>query len=394
MAHTAAQWPIRLLRAIDEHFWLRHGLFWLVRTVYMTWQFLYDLHTTADWQVALRDSLILLPPQLVATYSLLYGVLPLLWRPKRRGLFLALLALWLVGTLALTFAYRFFVFIPAHQGAHTSFTDYNVVFAHGSHLPLLLLAGVAACLHVYRQWHQKELLNGQIKQENAQAELQLLKAQVHPHFLFNTLNNLYALTLRQSDEAPIVVERLASLLFFVVEQGNASSIALADEVALLRNYIALEQLRYGSRLTVDFQVQDLSGTARITPLLLLPLVENAFKHGSAEQLGQASIHLTLNMVGDNLYFVVANTKNLGSDTHAKSAGIGLQNVRQRLQLLYPQHHFEIEAHDETFTVRLMLRLSTHVELAHPPSAERSDLPADDSHTPDAVHLPLATALRS
>ncbi len=357
MAQTESQWLAPALRAIDERWWLRHGLFWLVRTVLMTWLFLYSLHTTTDWHLALRDSLLLLPPVLLATYVLLYGVLPLLWQEGRGGRFLLLLAGWLALHLALTFAHRFYIFIPSHHHRASLFPDYHIVVATGAYMPPLLVAGVAACLRVFRQWRQKEQDNARLAQENYRAELQLLKAQVHPHFLFNTLNNLYALTLQQSDQAPAVVERLTGLLQFVVEQGDAPLVALGDEVALLRNYLALEQLRYGARLSLEFRADGMPATGRIAPLLLLPLVENAFKHGAAEQVAQAHIGIALAAEGNRFTCVITNSKNAGPAPAPGPERIGLRNVRQRLQLLYPQRHsFDIEARDDTFTVRLALLL--------------------------------------
>ena len=216
-------------------------------------------------------------------------------------------------------------------------------------------------------------------QENARAELQLLRAQIHPHFLFNTLNNLYALTLRQADEAPEVVRRLTDLLQFVVEQGNAPLVLLRDEVALLRNVLALEQLRYGTRLTATIEADGLPPTARLAPLLLLPLLENAFKHGSAEQLGQAAIGLRLAVHRGWLECVITNTKNDEPAPASAASGIGLRNVRQRLELLYPQRHrFEVTARPTTFTVRLALQLP----------AETAPLPGPAA--PAAVHRFMGT----
>ncbi|MBD2717264.1 histidine kinase, partial [Microvirga sp. STR05] len=233
--------------------------------------------------------------------------------------------------------------------------EHRMALSSALHLPLLLTAGAAAGLWGYRRWRRKELANEQLQRENYQAELQLLQAQIHPHFLFNTLNNLYALTLRQSEEAPRVVERLRGLLHFVMEQGHAPLVRLRDELALLRNYVALEQLRYGPRLTVVFEAPLMPPRAGIAPLLLLPLVENAFKHGSAEQLGAARIHIRLALAPDYLTCTIHNTKNV--DTPTGAGGIGLRNVRQRLQLLYPgQHQIEVEVLPDTFTVRLRLRL--------------------------------------
>ena len=344
----------RVLRAIDERWWLRHSLFWAVRTVLMTALFLFGLHSTTDWRVALRDSLILLPPLLLTTYSLLYGVLPWL---EQRGRFAGLLAAWLGLGLALTFAHRYYIFVPSHDGQPSPFSDYYVVYATGAHMPLLLTAGVAACLHVFRQRLRQARDLARLAQANARAELQLLRAQIHPHFLFNTLNTLYALTLKQSDQAPLLVERLTGLLHAVVAQGSAPLVPLPDEVALLRNYLALEQLRYGHRLTVRLETGPLGPATRIAPLLLLPLVENAFKHGAAEQVGAARVGIALAVADGWFTCVVTNSKNPEPAPAAAPAGIGLRNVRQRLQLLYPQRHrFSVTDEGTTFTARLALQL--------------------------------------
>ncbi|MBC8082741.1 MAG: histidine kinase, partial [Hymenobacter sp.] len=357
MAQTKNSGFARFLRALDERWWLRHGLFWLVDLAWVTWFLVFQLRIATNWQAALHTALLLPPLRLVLTYTLLYGVLPRLWLDTGRGRFLGLLAAWFWLGLALNFAYRYWVLIPSHEGVASTFQDFNIVFATGSQMPLLLTAGLAACLRLYRQWRQKDLDNVRLTQENARAELQLLRAQVHPHFLFNTLNNLYALTLRQSDQAPVVVERLTGLLQFVVKQGTAPLVSLPDEVALLRNYLALERLRYGERLTLEFEAGDMPATGRIAPLLLLPLVENAFKHGSAEQLGQARIRIALAVRGNTFSCLIENTKNADAPAPPKHAGIGLRNVRQRLHLLYPQRHqLTVEAHDHTFTVRLTLAL--------------------------------------
>ena len=362
----------RVLRALDERWWLRHGLFWTVRTGLMTALFLFGLHSTTDWHRALRDSLILLPPLLLATYSLLYGVLPWLGRAGHGARFWLLLTGWLAAGLPLTFAHRYFFFMPSHHGVASPFSDYYLVFSTGSHMPLLLTAGVAACLHVLRRHQRQERGNALLAQENYQAELQLLRAQIHPHFLFNTLNNLYALTLKQSDQAPVVVERLAGLLHFVLEQGTTPLVPLPDEVALLRNYLALEQLRYGSRLTLEFRAEGIDSTARIAPLLLLPLVENAFKHGAAEQVGAARISIALAVADGWFTCVVENTKNAGPAPGA-AAGIGLRNVRQRLELLYPRRHrFKVQAADHTFAVHLALRLPSATATEPTPVAAGAD----------------------
>ena len=356
--------PAPLLRAVDERWWLRHGLFWLAWTAGFTWVFVHN-HMAPTLRLAFREVVVGTPVFLVAAYALLYGVLPVLWRgDEQHGRFLLWLAGWTGLSLAFSFAYRYAVIVPMHVGEHNSFPDYHVVYSSGSFFPLLASTGVAACLHVYRRWWGKEQDNARLTQENYHVELQLLKAQIHPHFLFNTLNNLYALTLRQADEAPEMVTRLSGLLRFVVEQGDAPLVALADEVALLRNYLALQQMRFGSRLTLEFDAGAMPAGGRIAPLLLLPLVENAFKHGAAEQLGAARIRIALAVADGEFTCVITNTKNADAAPRTGPDGIGLQNVRQRLRLLYPQRHrLDVDARDDTFAVRLAVQLPAPAETA-------------------------------
>jgi sensor histidine kinase YesM len=360
MAQAASPAVDTVLRAIDERWWLRHTLFWAVDTALLVPFFLYDLQSTTDARRAAFDALLLLSPHLLAAYALLYGVVPWLWRPARRGRFVGLLLGWFLLSPLWLFAFRFFVFIPLHTGVVSDLREYHTVVSIGPYMLLLSTSGVVACLGLFRHWRQKELANARLVQENFQAELQLLKAQIHPHFLFNTLNNLYSLTLKQSEQAPVVVDRLTGLLQFVLEQGNAPLVSLADEVALLRNFSALEQLRYGPRLTLVFEAEGIGATGQIAPLLMLPLVENAFKHGSAEVLGQAYIRIHLAVAEGTLQFLVTNSRSCetAAASTAGAQGIGLRNVRHRLELLYPQRHqLVIEDHAETFTVRLSLRLA-------------------------------------
>ena len=376
MAQAAKERLATVLQAIDERWWRRHGLFWLGRTLLMTWLVMYLIHVAVSPRLALRDMLLQLVPLVPATYALLYRVLPALERgPRwRAGL---LLVGWAALSQGLNYVFRHLVTVPLYQGVQTPVPDHHFVFAPGPYIPIAITAGVAACLHLYRQWRARALANARLSQENYRAELQLLKAQIHPHFLFNTLNNLYALTLRQSAQAPEVVERLLGLLQFVVEQGTAPLVTLRDEVALLRNYLALEQLRYGPRLTLDFVAADLPATGHIAPLLLLPLVENAFKHGAAEQLGPARIGMVLAVRGNCFSCVITNSKNHEATTAPAVAGIGLRNVRQRLELLYPlRHQFIIEAGADTYTVRLTLQLPE-------PAAEPADAGAA-AEVPEAM----------
>lgn len=226
--------------------------------------------------------------------------------------------------------------------------------------PVVILAMV---IKWFKFWYQEQKSNQQLTQEKLQSELNFLKGQVHPHFLFNTLNNLYALTLKQSDEAPAVVLKLSDLLDYMLYECNADQVPLQKEIKLVQDYISLEQMRYGKRLQVSFNTQgELSGQM-IAPLIILPFVENSFKHGVSEELDQSwiSIDLNLKTSDDQLILKVENSKSQNGeqkDRFKYKEGIGLKNVRRRLSLIYPDKH-DLSIHDseESFLVVLKIDFS-------------------------------------
>ena len=205
----------------------------------------------------------------------------------------------------------------------------------------------------YIKMEEKQLLI----RENTQAELQLLKAQVHPHFLFNTLNNIYSFSLTQSSNAGTLVLQLSDTLRYMINDCEAEQVLLKKEIQLLQNYIGLESVRYGSRLTMQTTIKGDHEHKTIAPLLMLPFVENSFKHGVGMMRGPQWINLELLIQGNQLYFTISNSKPLQQAQPNGKEGIGLMNVQKRLQLLYPQqHNLKIESTGSIFTVHLQVSL--------------------------------------
>ncbi len=190
-------------------------------------------------------------------------------------------------------------------------------------------------------------------------ELQLLRSQLHPHFLFNTLNNLYSLTLERSYDAPHIVLKLSALLRYILYECNEPTVELGKEVQLLKNYIELEQSRFGERVDISISCSGDIQNRRIAPLLLLPFVENSFKHGVHEATGKTWISLYLHVEGGSLIFKMLNGREgQAPDNLAITGGLGLQNVRKRLNLLYPgRHQLKIMAAEDTFMVTLQIQLN-------------------------------------
>lgn len=197
-----------------------------------------------------------------------------------------------------------------------------------------------------------------LEKEKAETELNFLKTQIHPHFLFNTLNNLYVLTLKKSDKAPETVIKLSEILDYILYKGNDEVVTVEKEIKLLDNYIALEKLRYGDQLRVSFckDVDDFS--IGISPLLLLSIVENAFKHGASSQLDEPEIKIALSIKDGYLFFKVYNTKSEHTQTDSTNyrKGIGMSNIRRQLALVYTEYKFEIIEGKNDYLVNLSINL--------------------------------------
>ncbi|MCB0542642.1 MAG: histidine kinase [Lewinellaceae bacterium] len=176
-----------------------------------------------------------------------------------------------------------------------------------------------------------------LQAEKLDAELQALKGQIHPHFLFNTINNLYALARRKSDKTAPVALKLAHLLRYVLYESAKPVVTIEQEVNNLKDYVELEKLRFDEdRLSVSLETEIDDPGRAITPLLLLPLIENAFKHGVSEKRSEAWVKASISLKNNQLRVRIENSKETERPTNPQ--GIGLRNVQRQLELLYPEHH--------------------------------------------------------
>lgn len=224
-----------------------------------------------------------------------------------------------------------------------------------SFIDLIFIAGIA---NAVKQYRYQLILRDQEKtlvQEKLTAELTFLKAQLNPHFLFNTLNSLYALARRKSDRTTDVILKLSSLLRFILYEADKKLIPVSQEILILENYIELERIRYDDKLSIQFEKVLDSTDFSITPLLLLPFIENAFKHGPAEARNDSFVHIRMELKnnGHFLFFVKNNTEN---EAHEITENIGLKNVRRQLELLYPDHRLNLSSSEHLFQVNLSLML--------------------------------------
>lgn len=204
------------------------------------------------------------------------------------------------------------------------------------------------------------LLNQQWMKEKEkhylETELKFLRSQIHPHFFFNTLNNIYSLTLKKSDEAPGIILKLSDLMSYMLYESNVPQVPLSKEIDYLQNYLDVEQLRFGQRLSVAFTREGFRNDVNIPPMILILFLENSFKHGVKNNISKIHIDISLIVDKEFLYFKVDNPVT-EDEAPAESKGIGLKNVRRRLDLLYGDNYtLDIRVHEGIFSVSLKMPL--------------------------------------
>ena len=184
------------------------------------------------------------------------------------------------------------------------------------------------------------------------SELTYLKAQLQPHFFFNTLNNIYSLALIQSKDTAPLVAKLAEMMRYILYKSDEKLVSLKEEVAFLQNYVEVERIRYRSAIKINFETQGIDEESKISPLLLLPFIENAFKHGIEEEEKDGFVNIIICKTEDELTLEVSNSI---AKTKENLGGIGLVNVKKRLEILYPNSHLlAIENDGIVYNVNLTL----------------------------------------
>lgn len=336
---------------------LWHVFFWLA--VYVTYVVSYGgygAYGESNFQSEAVSNLLLFPSRMLFTYSMLYILLPRFLMQKKSRTFFALSAVHAV-------LLGFFIWMPLRwYHIHIeAICPYEFPLFHGPKILVNIISNytiilIAAAYKLFKWWYVDQLYKIKIEKEKLESELKYLKAQIHPHFLFNTLNNLYALTLTNSEKASGVVLKLSNLLDYMLYHGNSPTVSLQKELNVLNDYIELERLRYGDRLNLNFEVQGDAFSLQVAPLVLMPFVENAFKHGASADRGCPHIRIVLGADAGWLSFSIENS--MPEMPHGQpntSKGIGLNNIQRQLELLYPQKH-ELSAKTEAGYFKVLLKL--------------------------------------
>jgi hypothetical protein len=358
---------------------LRHIIFWFCWFLYMASTQLRNqtpdvigMKNFIIYQLAVSLNRVLL--QIVFCYLTIYFLIPVFLQKKKYWQFSILFVLALIGEYWLTFFDFTYVwhntyvwmskslpyfYDPNAVKPLTPFLNrYYIIYSNVHFTGTLVSCGIILAVKYYKNWYKKQRENELLMHENSQAELQLLKAQVHPHFLFNTLNNIYSLTLDNSPKAATAIIKLSGMVKYMMNEGAEAFVSVGKEINMLQDYIGLEKIRYGDRLDMTVDIHHRPDDNRlIAPLLMIPFVENSFKHGASKMINKVHIHLFIDAGNEWLQFRVSNSRPDAPKKPQDRKKIGLLNVQKRLQLIYPENHqLEIQSSEKLFEVNMKVSL--------------------------------------
>jgi hypothetical protein len=330
---------------------LLHILYWV-----LAWRSL--VHTLVQHspepslRVIQHSSTITILFQMGMVYTIVYGLLPRYFHKGHYFRFAvgALLAVLLfsVGAVYVKEAWMRAVIEPAYRLNHVMVVLSNVMDS-------IVIAFVFTVIYVAEHLFLKDRRSARLERQRLRSELDFLKAQLNPHFLFNTLNSLHVVMRHDAQRAERILMDFSGLLRYQLYECNGPATTLEKEMDFLRNYIALERMRHGDALEVRFDAPSPAPYFELAPFVLIPFVENAFKHVGRYARLASRIHIALRVEGRRLLLTVENTCEPDRSAGASRKGIGLENARRRLELLYPlRHELRIVAGEDLYRVHLMI----------------------------------------
>ena len=349
----------------------QHLIFWGIAYLFFI---LFFGRANRDYQTTIIFTSLLFPLAIVTSYFLNYFLIPRYLYKANYWRFSLFLFYTFVFTLWCEVMISLFVFmiISDFQLYKLDPASFDIVFLlvglYFIILGFVSIEQIKRAFEMKRKNTQLEKNQIEIQLKLRESELKLLRSQVHPHFLFNTLNNLYGLTLEKSDMAPELVLKLSDLMDYMLYKSNKPKVSLRNELVYLENYIDIERIRYGEKLTIDLEMKGSTNKLEIAPVLLLSFFENAFKHGVSKLIQNPFVHIQIVVQKNNFHLHIKNRRNPNSKTDDNySQGIGLKNVKKRLELLYPnKHQLQIIPGLDTFDIDLQMILdqtSTKTEIA-------------------------------
>lgn len=352
------------MRFLSERKLLLHLVFWIVMySIYLVQPFVSGGEdagavTVLSFAAAVKTFFHLLSVA-ATSYFICIVVMPLLLEKRNplKGFILLFSGLYAIAVMSRMGVVYFVEPLVGYN--KTQETLLQIVSELGILFRYYIIGNIAAAfpfVAFYLLLDRQLLMRKQAEAENEkkEAELAALKAQLNPHFLFNTLNNIYSLAVQNSPQTSSCIEKLAHILDYLLYRCNDKFVPIEKEIELLQNYLDLQKIRFGDRLVLESAYKT-DHSNKIAPLLLLPIVENVFKHGVEQTTGKTDVKVSLECLNDQLMF---NTENLYDPDASASPGIGLQNLKRQLELLYPgKNSFTITKENHFFKTNLQLQLT-------------------------------------
>lgn len=351
-----------------KHKIYRHVLFWFTYSIQGTlleYAWIHDLfppeQETYVLTLAILFNLLLVSVKMSFSYYVMeFPVNDLL--VQKKAIFSVVVQILLALTIAIFFYRLANVFVISPLLKPEKIVSMADVFnPSGLFIALLdigYICGIAVALKLFRLQASKLKTEKFLIKDKLETELKFLKNQINPHFLFNTLNNIYGLARKKSDQAPEVVLKLSKLLRFMLYESHRASITIAEEIKILEDYLELEKIRYDDRLKVSFEKEIDDNTQMITPLILLPFIENAFKHGLNETTGDNHMEISIILKNGMLIFKTQNTQDYNGENIVNEK-IGLSNIRRQLELMYREFSLTLDNLPKVFNVSLKINLNSH-----------------------------------
>jgi sensor histidine kinase YesM len=330
-------------------------LFWLLYFLYQ-WLGLASLYTGYDKYFI--NACLALPVSLVFSVLAVHVFFRKLYREDRKVLTWVSMILCSLLLLFVRRCINYYLIYPKYfpEALCTPFFSFGKILTE--FVNLYTITGLYALYYFTRSLYLERSRVQDLLQQKTMAELDLLKAQVQPHFVFNMLNNIYATVLKDSPKTAKLISHLSGFLSYNLYDASQDKTSLVTEIGYLEHYIELQKNRYGSKLDVSLNIYDEINDVTIAPLLLLPLVENCFKHGVANSTSNSWIRIDISRQADTLFIKIENSKeDVSGNPPVDKGGIGLSNVKKRLALLYPGSH-ELRILNEPGTYLVILKFQT------------------------------------
>jgi two-component system, LytTR family, sensor histidine kinase AlgZ len=335
----------------------RHVIYWSFHiTIWATFWVL--MGTPVSFGRQLFNMLMWVPAFIFFSYPLVYGAIPHLLLKGKVSLFFLLIMVWGFVGLYIDSGFRSYIYIPIQESL-----GLDLILPRGPlafcYLCMTTSAASPMIVKFFKLFTIKQREWMREQQERLTAELQLLKAQVHPHFLFNTLNNIYSCSMNNSPKTPDLILKLSSLLSYMLYDCKAEEVRLEKEIEIIKNYIDLEKDRYGNKIEISWSVEGDIKNKFISPLLRLPFLENAFKLSVSEQIEKPWLSVDISVKSDILRCKIANSKN--EFAPYTENGIGITNVKKRLEFIC-RDRYELKLNDEGnfFVVSLLVKMAGYV----------------------------------